>query len=61
MSKNRNLKETIPSYNQKFSTQSFWDKIFGKRTEKSSKSGQDKKSLISTFACFQLLSPKFNF
>ena len=36
--------------------QNIWKKL-----EKSSKTGQDKKSLILTFACFWLLLPKFNF
>ena len=36
--------------------QDIWGKV-----EKSSKIGQGKKSLISTFACFWLLLPKFNF
>ena len=36
--------------------QSIWNKL-----EKSSKPGQDKKSLMPTFECFLLLLPKFNF
>ena len=31
------------------------------RVEKSCEIGQEKKGLISTFACFWLLLPKFNF
>ena len=36
--------------------QNIWNKI-----EKYSETGQDKESLISTFTCFWLLEPKFNF
>ena len=35
--------------------QKIWNKL-----EKSSKSGQDKKSLISTFACFLTATAKFS-
>ena len=50
--KNWRLKETRPSCDKKFSCsdnhgQNIWNKI-----EKSSKIGQDKKSLISSFTCF---------
>ena len=53
MSKNC-LKETRPSYDQKLASldnprQNIWNKI-----EKSSKIGQDKKCLMSTFACLFL-------
>ena len=52
MSKNESLKKTGPSEDQNFlcsdnPEQNIWNKI-----EKSSKIGQKKKSLISTFACF---------
>ena len=52
MLKNWSLKEAAPSYDQKFVClenpgQNIWNKV-----DKSSKIGQDKKSLISTFACF---------
>ena len=52
MSKNRRLKKTGPSYDQKFAFSdnpggNIWNKI-----EKSSKMGQDRKILISTFAFF---------
>ena len=51
MSKNSCLKETGPSYSQKFVCsdnpgQNIWQKV-----KKSSKIGQDFKKLISTFAC----------
>ena len=52
MCKNSSLKETGPSYGQKFVCsdnpgQNIWHKV-----EKSSKAGQDLRSLLSTFACF---------
>ena len=52
MLKNWSLRETEQIYDQEFTCsdnpgQNIWNKI-----EKSSKIGQDKKSLSSTFACF---------
>ena len=52
MSKKQSLQKIGPRKDQKFVCsdnpgQNIWNKI-----EKSSKTGQDKKSLISTFACF---------
>ena len=52
MSKNVSLKDTGVSCDQIFASsdnpgQNIWNKI-----EKSCKNGQDRKSLISTFACF---------
>ena len=52
MSKNQSLKKTGPSQDQEIvcsdnPMQNIWNKL-----EKPSKTGQDKKSLISTFAFF---------
>ena len=61
MLKNECLKKTGPSYDQKFvfsdnPGQNIWNKI-----EKSSKPGQDNKSLISTFAWFLAATAKVEF
>ena len=55
------LKETGQGSDQNFvcsdnPRQDIWNKI-----EKSSKSGKDKKSWISTSVCFLAVTPKFNF
>ena len=52
MSRNSNLKETGPSYDQKVVCadnpgQNIWNKV-----KKFSKIGQDFKNLLSNFACF---------
>ena len=52
MSKNWSWKETAPINDQKFACsddprQNIWNKM-----EQSSKTGQEKKSLVSAFACF---------
>ena len=52
MSKNSSLKETGPSYGQKFVCsdnpgQNIWHKV-----KKFSKIGQDIKNMLSNFACF---------
>ena len=61
MWKNWSLKKTGWSYNETFVSpdnpgQNIWNKI-----EKSSKTEQDKKSLISTFACFLTATGKVEF
>ena len=58
MSKNSSLKKTGPSSDQKLvCSDNHWENIWNK-IKKSSKSGQNKASLISTFVCFLTASAK---
>ena len=52
MSKNSCLKETGPSYGQKFVCSDNPGQNICQKVKKSSKIGQDFKNLISNFACF---------
>ena len=52
MSKKWNMKETGPSFDWKFVSSDNSVRNISKKLEKFSKTGQENKSLISTFACF---------
>ena len=61
MLKNWSFKETRPSYGQRFAcSDNLWQNILNK-IEKSSKIGENKKSLISAFACFLTAIAKVSF
>ena len=52
MSKNWNLKEIEPNYDQKINYSDNSGQNIGIKIEKVSKIGHEKKNLLSTFACF---------
>ena len=52
MSKNSSLKETGPSYDQKFVGSDDLGQNIGHKVKKSSNIGQNLKKFLSNFACF---------
>ena len=52
MSKNWSSKKTGPRYDQKFACSDDLGQIIRNKMEKSSKTGQEKKSSVSIFECF---------
>ena len=61
MSKNESLKLIGSSYDQRFVWSDNPGQSISNKIEKSSKTGQDKKSLISTFACFLTVNAQVQF